>query len=253
MTSAPLTLLCLPNAGGSAAMYHRWKRLLPDWLTVLPMELPGRGHLGSQPLVSDYHAMVTQLARDYLALPPGRYALFGHSMGGLLAYGLAQRLSLSVAGRSPCALLVSASAAPTCRNPVVGDLRDGALIAEMRKQGGTPEEAFASGELMQMVLPVMRADYQVCASFQHDARRQPLALPLHVFAGRSDHNTPQQMAAWRHETQASFSLHWFDGGHFYLRDATQEALLMHTIERLLHANRIERTGAAIALAGQEMV
>lgn len=240
MSAAPLTLLCLPNAGGSAAMYHRWQRLMPASIRALPMELPGRGRRGGEPLIADYQAMVAQLARDYLALPPGRYALFGHSMGALLAYGLARhvgRLDTGRldAGRAPRALLVSAAAAPTCRGPVIGNLDDDALIAEMRRQGGTPEAAFASAELMQMVLPVMRADYQVCASFEPDARCLPLPIPLHVFAGRADRNTAQQMAAWRQQTRAGFSLDWFDGGHFYLRDPSQEARLIAGIERLLSA------------------
>lgn len=262
--SAPITLLCLPNAGGSSAMYQRWKRLLPDWISVMPLELPGRGRRSSQALICDYSAMVTRLCSEYLLLPQRTYALFGHSMGGLLAYGMAQRLRQLGESRAPRALLVSATAAPTRRGPLISNLDDESLIAEMRRQGGTPQEAFASTELMQMVLPLMRADYQVCASFRADAQNRPLDIPLHVFAGRADINTPRQMEAWRAETQSAFSLDWFEGGHFYLRAERQERQLMCALERLLASighdqlfapdtDRVERTGAAIALPGQQVI
>ncbi|MFM9432997.1 surfactin synthase thioesterase subunit [Janthinobacterium sp. CG_23.3] len=232
--SASITLLCLPNAGASATMYLRWRRLLPAWIGLTPMELPGRGVRSGEALVQDYDTLLAQLCDEYLRLPPRPYALFGHSMGGLLAYGMARRLRQLGGGRAPRALLVSASAAPSCRDTLVFTPDDDqALVAELRRQGGTPEAVFDSGELMQMILPTMRADYRVCASFCFDAAAPPLDMPLWVMAGRNDRYTAPQMQAWRREAGSDFGLEWYDGGHFYLRGQAQERQLMQALERAL--------------------
>ena len=231
---APITLLCLPNAGASATMYLRWRRLLPAWISLTPLELPGRGVRCGEALVEDYDTLLAQLCEEYLRLPPRRYALFGHSMGALLAYGMAQRLRQLGGGRAPRALLVSATAAPSCRDTLVFPADDDqALVAELRRQGGTPEAVFDSEELMQMILPAMRADYRVCASFRFDAAAAPLDMPLRVMAGRDDRYTPGQMEAWGREAGGDFGLEWYDGGHFYLRGQAQERQLMQALELTL--------------------
>lgn len=114
---APTWLLfCLPCAGGSASSYLRWRRLLPAHIQVLPLELPGRGSRMAETALRDFDTLSMQLtgrvAADLASWPQARYALFGHSMGALLAYGMARRLALQPALRQPDALLLSASAAP---------------------------------------------------------------------------------------------------------------------------------------------
>ena len=102
---APLSLLCLPCAGASATMYLRWRRLLPRWIEVVPLELPGRGSRLGEDFVEDFDALVSLLCSEHEAALRGNFALFGHSMGALLAWGIAQRLRAT--GRPlPRALLV---------------------------------------------------------------------------------------------------------------------------------------------------
>jgi surfactin synthase thioesterase subunit len=215
---APLSLLCLPCAGASATMYLRWRRLLPRWIEVVPLELPGRGSRLGEDFVEDFDALVSLLCGEHEAALRGNFALFGHSMGALLAWGIAQRLRAT--GRPlPRALLVSGSAAPSQRDPdrFVDMDDDEALIADMRKQGGTPEELFASPELLRMTLDTLAADYRVCEGFAH-CGAAPLPVPLHVFAGREDDIQPWRVEAWSAETlNAGFSLDWFEGGHFFIR------------------------------------
>ncbi|WP_093340195.1 thioesterase II family protein [Variovorax sp. PDC80] len=222
---APLSLLCLPCAGASATMYLRWRRLLPRWIEVVPLELPGRGSRLGEDFVEDFDALVSLLCGEHEVALRGNFALFGHSMGALLAWGIAQRLRAT--GRPlPRALLVSGSAAPSQRDPdrFVDMDDDEALIADMRKQGGTPEELFASPELLRMTLDTLAADYRVCEGFVH-RRAAPLPLPLHVFAGRDDDIQPWRVEAWSAETlDAGFSLDWFEGGHFFIRQHEAQVL-----------------------------
>ena len=176
---APLSLLCLPCAGASATMYLRWRRLLPRWIEVVPVELPGRGTRLGEDFVEDFDALVAQLCAEQDAALRGNFALFGHSMGSLLAWGIAQRLRAS--GRAlPRALLVSGSAAPSQRDPdrFVDMDDDKALIGDLRKQGGTPEELFASPELLRMTLDTLgRSPCASCLCLSCRRRGRPPRRP----------------------------------------------------------------------------
>ena len=82
-TPTRLRLFCLPHSGASASVYARWRRVLPDWLQVCPLELPGRGRRMDEPLQRDIKALAAQLADEISRDLDGPYALFGHSLGGL--------------------------------------------------------------------------------------------------------------------------------------------------------------------------
>lgn len=227
----PLTLVCLPCAGASASMYLRWRRHLPPFVRLLTLELPGRGsRIAEEPLTS-YPALVSLLTSELADRVQGPYALLGHSMGALLAYGICRELA-ATQKPLPRILLVSASAAPSMRAPdrFAEQYDDASLIADLKRQGGTPDAVFAEPELLRMTLDVLAADYQVCHHFSY-SKQAPFDFPIHVFAGRSDAISEAQLQAWRLETKAGFELNWFSGGHFYLRE--EEPTLLKTLRLLL--------------------
>lgn len=234
---ASVRLLCLPCAGASATMYLRWRRSLPAWVRVVPVELPGRGSRLGEPFVESFAALVAQLCDEQSAAmqaASGSIMLFGHSMGGLLAWGLAQRLR-ERGLPAPAALFVSGCPAPSQRDPQRFANRDtdAQLIADLRRQGGTPDEVFASPEMLRITLDALRADYRVCASVP-DARHLPLDLPIHAFGGRQDDIEASRLAAWRREARTLFSLTWLDGGHFFIRQSEPQLLaaLVHEMQAL---------------------
>ncbi|GAB3386913.1 thioesterase II family protein [Azotobacter armeniacus] len=219
-----IDLLALPCAGASATMYLRWRRLLPEWIRLIPVELPGRGSRLGESFVEDFGQLVAQLCDEQAEVMRGRYALFGHSMGALLAYGVAQR-QRALSRPLPRALFVSASPAPSRRDPdrFADKNDDAALIADLRKQGGTPEELFGCAELLRLTLDTLGADYRVCESFRYTAPPL-LSIPIHAFGGRQDDIAAERVEAWRREAGDRFSLDWFDGGHFFIREWEQEVL-----------------------------
>lgn len=240
-----VNLLCLPNAGASATMYLRWRRLLPAWVNVVPVELPGRGRRMGEPCAENFDQLVPQLCREHAGLMQQPYALFGHSMGALLAYGIArhqhgQGLAL------PRVLFASGTAGPSRRD---SDrfLRtsDADLIADMRRQGGTPEEVFESPELMRMTLDILGADYRLCQSFIY-REGAPLPIPFEVLAGRQDDIGAERVLSWQREAGTDFSLQWFQGGHFFIRQ--QEAAVLQAILRELKHQLARVADAAFATA-----
>lgn len=226
-------------------MYLRWRRLLPAWIRLVPVELPGRGSRLDEPPVETFDALVARLCNEQAPVLQGRFALFGHSMGALLAYGMAQRCR-ALAGPLPLALFVSGSPAPARRDPArfAGRDHDDALVADLRRLGGTPEPVFEHAELLRLTLDALRADYRVCASFHHHTAVPPLPVPIHALAGRQDDFPAEHLQAWRHETGARFTLDWFDGGHFFLR-AHEAQVIAAIVRELQHTAAVpERPPAA---------
>ncbi len=236
MQASRVNLLCLPCAGASATMYLRWRRLLPAWVHLVPVELPGRGARLGETFAEDFEPLAARLCDEQAASMTGAFVLFGHSMGGLLAWGMAQRLrerDLSL----PAALCVSGCPAPTQRDPMrFAELdSDTRLTADLRRLGGTPEDVFASPEMLRLTLDTLRADYRICASTP-EAPRAPLPVPIHAFGGRQDDIVASRIAAWQRETCSVFSLAWLDGGHFFIRQS--EPQLLAALVRELQALRL---------------
>ncbi|HWV17183.1 MAG TPA: alpha/beta fold hydrolase [Rhodocyclaceae bacterium] len=229
MANAPVTLYCLPCAGASATMYMRWRRLLPEWVRVEPLELPGRGVRLTEDPQRDYAQLVAFLVRDFS--PSGPYAFFGHSMGALLAYGMTREI-LRAGCAAPVSLLLSGSAAPTCQDKARYANRDNktSLVEDMRRQGGTPDAVFENEELLDMTVALLAADYSVCASFACEAA-EPLPMPIHVFGGNGDEIRAPRILAWGEAGSAGFTADWFEGGHFFLRQ--QEGAFLAVLARRL--------------------
>lgn len=226
-----IDLYCLPCAGASATMYLRWRRVMPSWINVIPIELPGRGMRMEESFVEDFQTLVSQLSGEVNRGNGSRWAIFGHSMGALLSYGIALRLQ-SMCALMPSILFVSGSPAPTLLDPdrFPDTNSDAELIADLHKQGGTPLEVFENPELLQITVDALRADYRICESFGC-SQSAPLTLPIQVFAGRHDDIEPHRVDAWRSEAGNSIAFHWFDGGHFFIRN--HEKSVLKIVERCL--------------------
>ncbi|UVL87385.1 thioesterase II family protein [Pseudomonas sichuanensis] len=222
-----VNLLCLPYSGASAMVYSRWRRKLPAWLQVRPVELPGRGARLGEALHTDMQALARQLASEQRLAANTPYALLGHSLGALVAFELAHELQ-ALGCPPPLALFACGTAAPTRREDYDGanwrePKSDEALLAELRKLGGTPEEVLANEELMSLTLPVVRADFLLCGRYAY-RQRAPLHCPLHVLGGDTDRANAEQLQAWRRESQGEFSLEMFPGGHFFIHEHEDRVL-----------------------------
>lgn len=241
-----LTLFCFACAGASAAPFQRWCRQIPPWLRIVPVERPGRGSRLGEPHVLTFENIVRLLTREISRDLPQDYALFGHSLGALLAFGCAQeirRLGL----HPPKALAVAGSPAPSCRddNRLTSLSTDQDLVDELKRQCGTPDEVYASPELLRLTLDATAADFAVCASFRYEPAA-PLSIPIFILGGRHDEIGEQALRAWQVETTAETACDLFDGGHFFLRE--HEAVFLTALtSRLDSARKKPASGLEVLL------
>ena len=220
-------------------VYSRWRRKLAHWLHVQPVELPGRGARFDEPLQTDMRALALQLAREQLPSLKAPYALFGHSLGALLASEMAHAFR-ALGAAEPVALFASGTAAPNMRSDYDRGLAepqsDEQLIDQLRTLQGTAEEALDNRELMSLTLPILRADFLMCGRFR-PAVRAPLTCPVHVLGGTTDRATAEQLNGWREETEGGFSIDMFSGGHFFIHEHETKVLQLITSQLEVHHRR----------------
>lgn len=224
MSAVAARLFCLPYSGASAMVYARWRRALPSRLAVHPVELPGRATRAGEPLSTDPVRLAASLAAEVEGLIDGPYALFGHSLGGLLAFELTHAL-LDRGAAPPLVLFASGSEAPAMRDDrdLARPRSDDELIADLRGYRGTPEEALADAELMAVVLPVLRADFMMAGAYAYRPR-PALPCPVHVLAGTRDDLDRPALEAWGRETRDGFAIDLFEGDHFFIHTRQAEVL-----------------------------
>lgn len=219
--NARLTLFCLPHGGAGASAYRPWSAHLPAHVELVPVQLPGRETRFAEPPACSTDDVVDALLGPLLARTGDDYALFGHSLGALLAYELAH--AATTAGRPPAHLFVSGHPAPHLPRPagvVVHELPDEELMSYVASQNGTPATLLQYPDLMRSLLPTLRADFQICETYRYSAR-SPLPHPITAIGGAEDPNaSPKDLLAWRELTTGHFTSRLFPGGHFYLLDFT---------------------------------
>jgi medium-chain acyl-[acyl-carrier-protein] hydrolase len=213
-------LVCLPWAGGAAAAFRPWAARLPPDVELWAAQLPGRGPRFGEPPVSRLGTLLDALEPALRPLADVPYALFGHSMGAIVAFELAAR-----AVAPPAHLFVSAARAPG--HPAGRDdlhpLPDDELERRLAALGGMPEEIRRERELMALMLPTIRADLAALETWTSPPR-PPLPVPITALGGLDDAVPRAALEAWRERTTSAFALHLFPGGHFYLLE--QEAALL---------------------------
>ncbi|MBV9927177.1 MAG: thioesterase [Acidobacteria bacterium] len=227
---AALRLFCFPYAGGSAQIYRQWPASLPAAVEVCPVQLPGRGNRLLEPPFTTMAEVVAYLSDAVGPFLDKPFAFFGHSMGAVISFELARSLRRA-RGVEPRHLFVSGRRAPQLprTRPPIHQLPAPELIEELRRLNGTPREVLANAELMQLMLPVIRADFAVVSSFRYTAE-PPLGCPITALGGLQDEDVPREhLEAWREQTSAACTVRMFAGDHFFLQSA--EPLLLRVLAR----------------------
>ena len=230
---AKVRLFCFPYAGGGTTSFQFWSKSLPRMVEVCPVQLPGRGNRVNEPPATRLLSLVEDLAAGLVPFLDKPFAFFGHSMGAMIAFELT-RLLRREGEALPAHLFLSGSSAPQYPVPKrhIYDLPEPELLEELRRLNGTPKQVLENPELMQLMLPILRADFAVCETYI--AREElPLDCPVTVFGGLQDVDvTREGLSAWRQQTTAPFSLWMLQGDHFFLHKS--QGKLHEVISQVLH-------------------
>ncbi|MCB0191743.1 MAG: thioesterase [Anaerolineae bacterium] len=224
-SQARLRLICFPYAGGGASIFRTWPAHLPRNVDVWAVRLPGREnrlaetpHSRITPLIEN----LTALLRPHLTVP---YALFGHSLGALVSFELARRVRQDRL-TSPVHLFVSGRQAPQIPDPdpPLHHLPETEFVQQVKHYNGIPEAVFQEPELLQLMIPLLRADFAVNETY-HYTPQTPLNCPISAFGGEHDATVPvDDLKAWQVQTTHHFKARLYAGDHFFLRPA-QASLL----------------------------
>ena len=219
-------LICFSHAGGSASNYHAWAKALAPHVEVWAIELPGRGSRFGEPLIDDLQRasdyIADALLKDHLFCAP--YAFFGHSMGGLLAFEVAQKLG-------PASGLIhffaSGCQAPhigTDQNPISGLTDSQFLETVIKRYEGIPQALLQEPELLKILLPIMRADIRMVETYAYKTGFE-FNCPITVMSGKDDlRATPELLSGWEQHTRQRFEKIEFKGGHFFLQTQASDVL-----------------------------
>ncbi len=215
--NAQLRLFCFPYAGGGASIYRDWAKALPPEVEVCSIQLPGReGRLRETPIrqISTLIQELVHVIHPYLDRP---FAFWGHSMGAIIAFELTRQLRKE-GMPGPSHLFVSGRSAPQIPNlrAAIHQLPDLEFMEEMRRLNGTPEAVLQNGELMELLLPILRADFALVETYTY-VHEAPLECPISAFGGLQDNLVSSgDLEAWNIQTWQNFKMRMFDGDHFFL-------------------------------------
>lgn len=215
---AKLRLFCFHYAGGGASVFREWPKVLPDDFEIYPVQMPARENRIREAAVVDAQQAVRELAQNLQPFFDKPFAFFGHSMGALLSHELT-RLLCRHGGPRPAHLIVSGRAAPDQVIPrkTVHQLPHDEFIEEIRTLEGTPDSVLEHEELMELMVPVLRGDFQLCETYEFKPGK--IDVPITAYGGMKDkYYTMKHIDAWGDQTTAAFKKRAFPGGHFFIND-----------------------------------
>lgn len=229
LSSPKARLFCLPYAGGAASAFATWQNSLPDdGIEVIGVQLPGRGARLMEPNLTSLETIVSELVE---AIAPYindcDYYLYGHSMGARVAYELA--CALEKKGLvMPKELFLSGARGPRIpsRKAPLHALPHDDFLKEIEDLNGTPKEMLENKELMELAIPILRADFQICETWNNQVGHQ-LSIPVRIMGGLDDPGVLlEDLDAWKECTSGQFKRHVFPGDHFFINPQKEKLLAL---------------------------
>lgn len=220
----PIKLLCIPFSGGNQYSYAALAEHSLELLQLHTWEAPGRGARFTQPLCYDLEQLADDLYQFVLPHTGEPYAIYGHSMGSLLARLLMHRLQQD-GNPMPLHLFLSGSKAISIKRepPYYHDLAGDDFKEALRKLGGSPEDLLSDQTAMAVYEPVIRADFQAVERYSYSAMI-PIDVPMTIFIGTEDKVTYEQARQWVQETTGPLQVRQFKGNHFFIYPHAKEIM-----------------------------
>jgi external thioesterase TEII len=216
-SSTNIQLICFPFAGGYSASFRPLQPLLQDHCDLFVAEPPGHGS-NQMLLVENLEKLVDMYLEALIPQLGKPLVLFGHSMGGLVVYRLAQQLEQR--GIFPEAVIISSVQPPHIRRNPISHLSDGDFLHHVIGLGGVPPELVEAREVLDYFLPAFRADFKALETFEHKDMYM-LESAVHIFNGEEDDLCMKDSEGWK-QWARRIVFHTFRGGHMFLLSETEK-------------------------------
>ncbi|CAH1796912.1 unnamed protein product [Owenia fusiformis] len=237
---ASMRLFCFAWAGGSSDEFSEWSKILPDDIEVIALRRRGKNNNYFLNRFNSVEEMVTETVAAIADRSDKPFAIFGHSLGGLLSFLVAERLR-SQHNIEPVHMFISGCAAIHSdefkqRQKEIAVKSEEEFIQMLKKLGGTPDEIFENQQLMQMIFPYLKSEYNLLSelSYSIDADNRPLSCPLTICIGKEDVFKDSSVKQWSEVTTGPFQQVKFNGGHFYLQDKDTKKKLCDLVSNTLY-------------------
>jgi surfactin synthase thioesterase subunit len=215
-----MILFCLPYAGGSEAIYYKWKNFLNSLITLEPIELKGRGKRYSE----EFYETLEDAVEDIFInikdkIYDNDYAIYGHSMGSLLAYELYYKINENDL-RLPKHIFFSGYKAPCIirKDEEIHTLPDSDFMKKVISLGGTPEEVLDNQELLEVVIPIIKNDFKIIEKYKYKKRDNKILCDISILNGKQDSIMIEEILAWKSHTCGNFKTYNFHGNHFFINN-----------------------------------
>ncbi|MCG7407064.1 thioesterase domain-containing protein [Paenibacillus sp. ACRRX] len=223
-----MKLFCLPFAGGSKRAYSHWNTFTSHAMEIEAIEIRGRGERFGQGFYQDISEAVDDIysmIKD--KINEGKYALYGHSMGTLLAYELYYKI-LDEGQQKPQHIFFSGRQSPIVQNNmyVSFNMSDDEFIAKIIALGGIHEELTQSKELMEFYLPILKNDIRIMETYKFQERTERLKCKISVLSGLEDKIDSIQKITWDDLCEQKSKSYYFTGSHFFINDHVDKIVKM---------------------------
>ncbi|WP_291584166.1 thioesterase II family protein [Clostridium sp. UBA6640] len=215
-----IKLFCIPYAGGSGLIFYKWKKYLNSYIQLEPIELKGRGRRFGEKFYETLEEAVNDIFEIIkVQIENEEYAIYGHSMGSLLAYELYYKIN-SENLRMPTHMLFSGHEAPNIERQErnIHLLPDDEFIKEVIDLGGTPEDISNNKELLDLFIPILRSDFRILDNYKYKEGRNKIHCDISIFNGKQDDISLEAILKWKEHGDKSFNVYNFEGNHFFIND-----------------------------------
>lgn len=215
-----MILFCLPYAGGSEAIYYKWRNYLLKSIQLVPIELKGRGKRFCENFYENLQEAVDDIfenIRDKIAC--NDYAIYGHSMGSLLAYELYYKID-QMCMKKPKHIFFSGYKAPSIliEREKIYTLPDYDFMRKVVNMGGTPEELINNQELFEIFLPIIRNDFKILENYIYNKRENKIDCDVSILNGNKDSISLEEILEWKNHVCKRFKIYNFEGNHFFINN-----------------------------------
>lgn len=232
-----IQLFCLPFAGGNKYSYREFIEKAPSFLKIVTLEYQGRGTRMQDALVTDINEMVNDVFGQVSPLIGQQdYAIYGHSLGGLMAYLLTLKL-VENNHKPPMHIFITGTSGPSSPDRQEEKKRyllpQKEFIEEIRALDGMPEEILENEELLYYFEPILRADFQASETYTY-RERPPLTIPFTVVTGTEEDIEPENIKLWQKESIYPVDFKRLPGKHFFIFQHTFKIIEIISKKLYLH-------------------